>query len=540
MPLLLLLCLLHLVTLNCPVLGHPLCSREAPIPSDLDVDSRSLFNILGGCLATVFACTWVSVHLNVPGPKQGQLALTWRRLGLMLAAVIAPELIAGFAARQFLDALWFSEKYNVSITHGFFFAMGGFVSADGHHPIVTEEQLRLRPEYLVAIRGIRVEDIEDKSKGDLLSKGLAVLQGLWFTIQGPSYGRHHDLLMRVQQHLPLTELEVATLAFQFVNIFIWLLWWCILLGPANELIASAEKSHRPSESYSVVGAAVIALSRNVVALLLGDYYDFDPVTSTSFPLLWSTNGFSTTDPGTGKTRFNVQVIAKVTFVQLPIGTNFDEMLIWRSCALVVAATPLGVTRASNRLFYAHGCKKYGPSVKIPTHEPNGTGPITDRARSAMSLARRTGAAGNLRVAGELIMLWQALGIIARLLRVNGRLRGPVNGFTRTVTVPLEVEPISLTVRGRNRFYGPSFRNFTGRFDALGVTSLFLLCFFGKFFGGELLELYAPHTLWFTVKVIVNIVDNLIIGAYIFARLLLIALSFTTLRALPPSAFVDVN
>jgi hypothetical protein len=52
--------------------------------------------------------------------------------------------------------------------------MGGFVSADGRHPIVTEEQLRLRPEYLAAIQSIRVEDIEDKSKGDSLSKGLAV------------------------------------------------------------------------------------------------------------------------------------------------------------------------------------------------------------------------------------------------------------------------------------------------------------------------------------------------------------------------------
>jgi hypothetical protein len=94
--------------------------------------------------------------------------------------------------------------------------MGGFVSAHGHHPIVTKEQLCLHPEYLAAIQSIREEDIEDKSKGDLLSKGVVLLQRLWFTAQ---------CLARVQQHLPLTELEVATLAFQFVSIFIWLLWW---------------------------------------------------------------------------------------------------------------------------------------------------------------------------------------------------------------------------------------------------------------------------------------------------------------------------
>ncbi|KAJ7846828.1 hypothetical protein B0H14DRAFT_3086241 [Mycena olivaceomarginata] len=175
-----------------------------------------LFNIISGCLATIFACTWISVHPNVPGPGQGKLARARHRLGLMLVAIIAPELMAGFAARQFLDARWFSKKYNVSLAHGFFFAMGGFVSAHGHHPIVTKEQLCLHPEYLAAIQSIREEDIEDKSKGDSLSKGVVLLQGLWFTTQ---------CLARVQQHLPLTELEVATLVFQFVSIFIWLLWW---------------------------------------------------------------------------------------------------------------------------------------------------------------------------------------------------------------------------------------------------------------------------------------------------------------------------
>jgi hypothetical protein len=50
------------------------------------------------------------MHPNVPGPNQGKLALACRRLGLMLAAVIAPELMVGFAARQFLDARWFSKS----------------------------------------------------------------------------------------------------------------------------------------------------------------------------------------------------------------------------------------------------------------------------------------------------------------------------------------------------------------------------------------------------------------------------------------------
>jgi hypothetical protein len=65
---------------------------------------RKLFDIVWGCLATIFACTWVSVHPNVPPPCQSWLALLGRRLKMMLFAVLAPELIVGFAARQFLIA----------------------------------------------------------------------------------------------------------------------------------------------------------------------------------------------------------------------------------------------------------------------------------------------------------------------------------------------------------------------------------------------------------------------------------------------------
>ncbi|KAJ7919460.1 hypothetical protein B0H13DRAFT_2320442 [Mycena leptocephala] len=181
---LLLLSLVHiLATSGRPLSGHPLNARGEPVSCN-DINScRTFFGIVSGCLATVFACTWVSVHPNVPPPNQGQLALTWRRFWLMVVAVIAPEIMVGFAARQFLDARWFSKKYGVSRTHGFFFTMGGFVLRSGHHPIVMEDQLSKHPEYVTAIKNIKAGDIEDKSKGDTLSKGLALLQGLWFMAQ---------------------------------------------------------------------------------------------------------------------------------------------------------------------------------------------------------------------------------------------------------------------------------------------------------------------------------------------------------------------
>ncbi|KAJ7828349.1 hypothetical protein B0H14DRAFT_2367111 [Mycena olivaceomarginata] len=222
-----LLILIHLLTRSSTAtpVALPLASQSsADSRCDNIHNCRKLFDIIWGCLATIFACTWVSVHPNVPPPDQSWLALFWCRLKMMLIGIIAPEIMVGFAARQFLGARMLSKgestdlKYGFSRTHRFFFCMGGFVSSAGY-PIVKVEQLEAAdfgPEFLKTIQNVDAEDIRDKSKGDTLSKGVTLAQGIWFTTQ---------CLARVHQHLVITELEVATLGFAMVNIFIWLLWW---------------------------------------------------------------------------------------------------------------------------------------------------------------------------------------------------------------------------------------------------------------------------------------------------------------------------
>ncbi|KAJ7687952.1 hypothetical protein B0H17DRAFT_984472, partial [Mycena rosella] len=180
---------------------------------------RELSSIVWGCLATIFAATWVSVHPNVPAPGQSWWQSPLRRLGIMLVAILAPELIVFFAMRQLAAAQRLAREYKISITHGFFFSMGGFVSLAGDHPITTMEQLEdpsLGPEYISDIRAIDSEDLLDKSKGDGLSKGTALLQGLWFITQ---------MVARFTSRLPTSPLEIATLAYAVVNVFTWSLWW---------------------------------------------------------------------------------------------------------------------------------------------------------------------------------------------------------------------------------------------------------------------------------------------------------------------------
>ncbi|KAJ7303473.1 hypothetical protein DFH08DRAFT_722187, partial [Mycena albidolilacea] len=214
---LLFLFIIHALSTNGrPVPGHHFDPRASADSCDDINNCRKLFDIVWGCLATIFACTWVSVHPKVPPPGQSPLALLWRRLKMMLIAMVAPELIVGFAARQFFIARRYSKEYKISKTHAMFISMGGFVSRDGNHPVTTQKQLDNVKQYLIEINAVDIEDIKDKSKGDALSKGVALFQVLWFVVQ---------CLVRVHQRLPVTELEVTTGAFAITNIFIWGLWW---------------------------------------------------------------------------------------------------------------------------------------------------------------------------------------------------------------------------------------------------------------------------------------------------------------------------
>ena len=63
---------------------------------------RTIWNILWTCLVTISACTWVTVHPNVPAQEDGRFTVTFRRVKVVLLALIMPELIVLWAIRQWL------------------------------------------------------------------------------------------------------------------------------------------------------------------------------------------------------------------------------------------------------------------------------------------------------------------------------------------------------------------------------------------------------------------------------------------------------
>ena len=111
-------------------------------------NQRSLLDILWSCLATLFACSWVSVHPNIPGPDESWWRIFLRRLELMFWTVFAPEMIITWAIRQWTGARNLKKLYKGGLmypiyqeilnhkiltldrrwtkTHGHFIQMGGF------------------------------------------------------------------------------------------------------------------------------------------------------------------------------------------------------------------------------------------------------------------------------------------------------------------------------------------------------------------------------------------------------------------------------
>ncbi|KAF8961571.1 hypothetical protein BDZ97DRAFT_1828839, partial [Flammula alnicola] len=67
-------------------------------------DQRAIWDILWSCLSTMFACSWVAVHPNIPAPGATWWRVALSRLELMIWAIITPEMMILWAMRQWFGA----------------------------------------------------------------------------------------------------------------------------------------------------------------------------------------------------------------------------------------------------------------------------------------------------------------------------------------------------------------------------------------------------------------------------------------------------
>ncbi|KAG1729769.1 hypothetical protein EDB19DRAFT_1913199 [Suillus lakei] len=285
-------------------------SSESPL-----FTTRTLWNIVTSCIITLFACIYSAIHPNIPSPQDSPVLILWRRLGIMIMALIFPELIIAWAMRQWFSARqvtkefkesgffnvpqpqeqsenngsieatpeqYFegeldllsctpntfphgspasqdhdstrllvaqpgvstsryggtralakpfkkmfkayvskqSEDYTWTQTHSFFVLMGGFMlyDVDGkpYHTLQPDQVLTLIRKGCIKAPILTAKWIRDRSKGNVISKGLIMLQVAWFILQ---------LITRAIYHLETTLLEVGTLAFAVLNFLTYAVWW---------------------------------------------------------------------------------------------------------------------------------------------------------------------------------------------------------------------------------------------------------------------------------------------------------------------------
>jgi hypothetical protein len=108
-----------LLLLHIPFVCSSLPSLNGTSVTILDVsdppsyrNTRSLWDIIWSCALTLFACTWTAIHPNIPGMDERKLAVLSRRLGIMIMALIFPELIITWATSQFLSAQYTAKAFN--------------------------------------------------------------------------------------------------------------------------------------------------------------------------------------------------------------------------------------------------------------------------------------------------------------------------------------------------------------------------------------------------------------------------------------------
>jgi hypothetical protein len=68
-------------------------------------DSRGTLNIIWSSLATIFACTWRILHLNIPGFRDGPWTIKLRKVKWMAMTVLFPEFVFVRAIEELKMAL---------------------------------------------------------------------------------------------------------------------------------------------------------------------------------------------------------------------------------------------------------------------------------------------------------------------------------------------------------------------------------------------------------------------------------------------------
>ncbi|KAH8807781.1 hypothetical protein F5884DRAFT_857348 [Xylogone sp. PMI_703] len=190
-----------------------------------DPNGRGTLSILLSCLAVLLLNTWTVLHVNIP-PHSTPFRNYLHKIKWWVVALICPDGLAVSSCEQWRNARSSVEALKKiypwwTMTHGFYAEMGGYrvmsEGGDTHKYIFrVKELIWLTQKGILSIPEIPLEELHDRSNADWLAKTIALVQSIWFMMQ---------ICARINQHLPITTLELATVAFIGCTGLMYFFWW---------------------------------------------------------------------------------------------------------------------------------------------------------------------------------------------------------------------------------------------------------------------------------------------------------------------------
>ncbi|KZP10918.1 hypothetical protein FIBSPDRAFT_837989 [Athelia psychrophila] len=361
---------------------------------------RSLVSIVTSCLATIFACIWVAVHPNMPGPEQSWMSRQIESFKLVVATLLVPEWVLAWAVRQYLQARHYGkilEEARVEAANDAALPRGRNSTNKGNTPNPSssdegsEQPAPSRLQELSTPRAnlstecagsmgfycykngkprfpLQVDDVSDfdycggredkshyiltlvksrslvpptldelgdKSKGDALSKSIAILQTLWFVAQ---------CIARRIGNLAITNLEIMTLAYTVITVAMNAAWWHKPLNVRCPIrIEGDAKIVKNPKTFKWT-------SRNIIYYVIGEQdCIFCLRGKERVPTFWSSCSTMET-----KLPLYADIIALTVAMVFGavhcaawsyVFSSLAEQWMWRVCAIAIAAIPLPMAAA---------------------------------------------------------------------------------------------------------------------------------------------------------------------------------------------------
>ena len=246
------------------------------------------------------------------------------------------------------------------MTNGFFIVMGGFHLFERSSKETSNNDRAISQEADKPLHPLRASDliqcngyseffmpteaeIKDKGKSDWLAKSLVLLQTSWFVMQ---------CIARAIEHLPITHLEIVTIAYAAMNFVIYVLWWNKPLNvnrpirvfrklepSATQLQQRVDREPVPKElTWEEIGNGLLTIVNFIVGFQDGDV---DLSREDRVPRFWAdtTDGDHVTANllmlGIGVCFGAIHCIAWI----FSFPTHM-ELLIWRISSVAIAAVPI--------------------------------------------------------------------------------------------------------------------------------------------------------------------------------------------------------